>query len=173
MSQLAIDTKLTVRSSDTKWTEVAKKVINAIMDYASKTNKFRTVRIGEHSEVDTLPGFYIIFPGLDTENRIAYERKKALFAFQGLLAVKGENYQEVLQELLECYGALVEKFDEDHDMAGKNAPNGVPEVGVPEVRNIEIVGLSTGSGARPPAQSFEYLYGATNINVEAIFKPRG
>lgn len=171
MSQLNIDQKLTVKDSDTKWAEVAKKVINAIMDYASKTNKFRTVRIGEHTEIDELPGFYIIFPGLDTEKQIAYERKEATFAFKGLLTVKGENYREVLQELLECYGSLVEKIGEDHDMAG--IPTGVPEVGVPEVRDVKIIGLSTGSGARAPAQSFEYLYGATNIIVEAIFKPRG
>jgi len=171
MSQLVIDTKLTVRESDSKWTEVSKKVINAIMDYASKTKKFRTVRIGEHAEVDTLPGFYLIFPSLDTEDQIAYSRKKATFTFQGLLAHKGENYREVLQDLLECYGALVEKFDEDHDMQG--IPNGVPETGVPEVRDVKISGLNTGSGARAPAQSFEYLYGATIITVEAIFKPRG
>ncbi|KKM93896.1 hypothetical protein LCGC14_1203840, partial [marine sediment metagenome] len=86
-----VDWKLIIRDGDAKWTEVAKKVINAIVDYASKTNEFRTVRIGGHEEVDTLPGFYIMFPGLDDQDRIAYERNENVFTFECLYACTGKG----------------------------------------------------------------------------------
>jgi hypothetical protein len=165
------DFKLTNRPTDKKWTEVAKKSINAIIDYASKTNKFSTVRIGEWAEVDELPGFYITFPGLDSQGRIAFVRTGHVYTFDCKYAVKGSDYQEALQELLEVHGEMLAKLDEDHDMAG--VPNGVPEVGVAEVHDVDIIGFATGSDAGRTAQSHEYLYGATVIKVKAKMNLRG
>jgi len=163
--------KLTVKGDDKKWTEVAKKVINAIMDYASKTGKFRTVRIGGHEVVDALPGFYIVFPNLDEQGRIAFHRTGHLFTFNCMYVMKGENFKEALEELLEAHGAMLAKLDEDHDMAG--VPKGVPEVGVPVVFDVDAVGLVLEVRAGQVAQSFEYLYGATEIRVKGKMNLRG
>lgn len=171
MSQLSIHQKLTVRDNDSKWTENAKKIINAIMDYASKTNKFRTVRIGEHAEVDNCPGFYITFPDLDSQDRLAYSRSDNTFSLVCLITIKSNNYKDALEELLECYGEFAKKLDQDHSMEGK--PTGVPEVGVPNVYSVEPTGLGTGSGVRAPAQSFEYLYGLSVVTVKLKQNLRG
>lgn len=163
-----IDWKLVVRDGDAKWTEVTKKVINAIVDYASKSNKFRTVRIGSHEEIDALPGFYILFPGLDDQDRIAYERNENTFMFECLYACTGKDYRDALQQLLEAHGEFLKKAEEDPDMLG--GAGGVPEIGVAQVRNMEVLGLSL---AVRTGQSKEYLYGRTTVQVFAIIKPRG
>jgi len=165
------DEKLVVNSDDKKWTEVTKKIINAIMDYASKTNKFSTVRIGGHAEVDELPGFYIVFPGLDDQNRIAFQRVGDVYEFNCLYTVKGENYLEALSELLECHGEVLAKLDEDHDMAG--IPQGVPEVGVPQVYDIRVSGLVVEAQTGQVPLSHEYIYGATVIAVTTKMNLRG
>lgn len=167
----SVDFKLIVNDDDSKWTEVTKKVINAIIDYASKTGKFSTVRIGGHAEVDDLPGFYITFPGLDEQGRIAFQRVQDVYTFECTYAVKGEDYQEALQELIELHGAMLAKLDEDHDMAG--VPKGVPEEGVPQVFDLDCIGLAMEAGAGQTPISFEYIYGVTVIAVKAKINLRG
>ena len=168
----AIDYKLVVNDTDTKWTEVTKKIINGIMDYASKTEKFRTVRIGENTEIDNLPGFYIIFPGLDRQGQISYNRTTNLYSLDCLYTVKGANAQDALQILIELHGELLKKIEQDHDMSGGGTPTVIDE-GVPQVHNVQAMGFVTGSDAKQAPASHEYLYGATTIQVETKINLRG
>lgn len=167
-----IDYKLVVNDTDCKWTEVTKKIINGILDYASKTNEFRTVRIGENTEIDNLPGFYIIFPGLDKQGQIAYNRVENLYNFDCLYTIKGSGAQDALQMLLELHGEVLKKIEQDHDMSGGGSPT-VIEVGVPEVHNVEALGFITGSDAKQAPTSHEYIYGATTIQVKTKINLRG
>lgn len=163
----AVDYKLRVKESDSNWTVVAKRIINSLIDYAKSVNKFRTIRIGEWAERDSLPGFFIIFPALDAQDQAQFTRTEHAFNFECAYTCKGKDYRNALEELLELHGALIKAIALDR------TTQTTPTIGVPEVNDIAVAGLVTGTATGTTQQSFEYLYGRTIITVSAIINLRG
>lgn len=164
----AIDFKLRIKAeTDSNWTIVAKRVINAIIDYAKSTKKFSTIRVGEWAERDDMPGFYIIFPELDVQDQVAFTRTEHTFTFECAYTCRGKDYRNALEELLEIHGAFIKQIALDRTMAS------TPVVNVPEVNNIDIAGLVTGTATGTTHQSLEYFYGRTIVTVFAIINIRG
>jgi len=168
----AIDYKLMVKTKDAKWTKLAKRVINGVMDYAVQVNKsdgspnFRAIKIGEWEERDSFPGFYIIFPQFDTQAQAQYHRRDQIFSFECTITAKGKNFKDSLGQLLEMFGDFVEACEEDKVM------NTIPAAAVAEAYHLELMGLAIGQGSTQAARSSEYLYGTTLVVVKALLDAR-
>ena len=168
----AIDWKLQVKTLDTKWTKLAKRVINGLMDYAAEMNKsdscprIRTIKIGDWAEVDAFPGFYITFAEYNAQAQAAYHRRDQIFSLRCKFTCKGEDEKEALQELLELFGTFQKALEDDKVMRT------TPADPVAETYHLEPVGFVMGTALGEGARSFEYIYGETMVVVKALLDAR-